>query len=311
MKNKIIAVAGPTASGKTALGIALAKKYGGEIISADSMQFYRHMNIGTAKPDEKEMDGVPHRMIDILDIHESFSVTDFCKRCEDEVQQVLSSGKLPIMCGGTGFYVDSFLDGIKFGEFENLPEFREEMYTELEKYGIDYLYEKLCRVDPYNTVDRHNPKRVIRALEVYEATGKTLGEWNAQSRPEVPKYESLIIGLRYENRETLYERINLRVDKMLEAGLLSEVEKLIRLGIKDTVTAGQAIGYKEFYPYFDGTAELSECVAKLKQESRRYAKRQMTWLRRNPKIRWISLDGLSGKQVLDKACIYAQEFLNN
>lgn len=310
MMKKIIAVAGPTASGKTALGIALAKKYGGEIISADSMQFYRHMNIGTAKPDEAEMDGVVHRMIDILDIHDVFSVSDFCRRCEEEVQQVIANGHLPIICGGTGFYVDSFLDGIKFGEFENLPDFREEMYRELEAHGIDYLYEKLCKVDPDNTVDRHNPKRVIRALEVYEATGKTLGEWNALSRLEEPKYESLIIGLRYENREALYERINLRVDKMLETGLLSEVEKLISLGIKDTVTAGQAIGYKEFYPYFDGLCSLSECVEKLKRESRRYAKRQMTWLRRNPRIKWISLDGLSQRDVFDEACVYIREFLN-
>ncbi len=309
MKNKIIAISGPTASGKTALGIALAKKYGGEIISADSMQFYRHMDIGTAKPDEAEMDGVVHRMIDILDIHDAFSVSDFCRRCEEEVQQVIASGHLPIMCGGTGFYVDSFLDGVKFGEFENLPDFREKMYAELEEHGIDYLYEKLCKVDPDNTVDRHNPKRVIRALEVYEATGKTLGEWNRLSRLEEPKYDSLIIGLRYLDRETLYERINLRVDKMLEAGLLFEVEKLISLGIKDTVTAGQAIGYKEFYPYFEKEAALSECVEKLKQESRRYAKRQMTWLRRNPRIKWIDLDNISKDEMFEIACNYVDEFL--
>ena len=198
--NKVIAIVGPTASGKTALSIALAKKYGGEIISADSMQFYRCMDIGTAKPDMAERDGVPHRMIDILDITESFSVSDFCERCEREVQEVVSLGKLPIMCGGTGFYVDSFLDGVKFGQFENDPLLREKLYAELEEAGIDAMYERLCAVDPENTVDRHNPKRVIRALEVYELTGKTLGEWNAESKLEPPKYDSLIIGLRYNDR---------------------------------------------------------------------------------------------------------------
>ncbi len=307
--NKIIAIAGPTASGKTALSIALAKKFGGEIISADSMQFYREMNIGTAKPDMAERDGVPHRMIDILDIHESFSVSDFCEWCEREVTEVHSLGKLPIMCGGTGFYVDSFLDGIKFGQFENSPELRDRLYRELDEVGIDAMYERLCSVDPNNTVDRHNPKRVIRALEVYELTGKTLGEWNAQSKLEPPKYDSLIIGLRYLDREKLYERINKRVDIMIENGLLSEVEKLISMGIKDTVTAGQAIGYKEFYPYFDGIAGLEECVEKLKQESRKYAKRQMTWFRRNPKIQWIDLDEMTTADILCRAFEISDGFL--
>ena len=306
---KIVAVVGPTASGKTALSIALAKKYSGEIISADSMQFYREMNIGTAKPDEAEKDGIIHRMIDILDIHETFSVSDFCRRCEVEAEEVISKGNLPIMCGGTGFYVDSFLEGVKFGEFENLPDFRDKMYMELQEHGIDYLYEKLCKVDPENTVDRHNPKRVIRALEVYEATGKTIAQWNALSRLDEPKYDSLIIGLKFDDREKLYERINLRVDKMLEAGLLSEVEHLIELGIRDTKTAGQAIGYKEFYPYIDGVAGFDECVEKLKQESRKYAKRQMTWFKRNDKIKWITLDDKNQEDVFKLACEYVDEFL--
>lgn len=306
--NKIIAIAGPTASGKTSLSIALAKKYNGEIISADSMQFYREMNIGTAKPDMEERSGIVHRMIDILDIHESFSVSDFCERCEKEVQEIHALGKLPIMCGGTGFYIDSFLDSVKFGQFENSPELRDRLYRELEKVGIDAMYERLCSVDPENTVDRHNPKRVIRALEVYELTGKTLAQWNAESKLEPPKYESLIIGLRYNDRERLYERINKRVDIMLQTGLLSEVEKLISMGIKDTVTAGQAIGYKEFYPYFDGTASLEECIEKLKQESRKYAKRQMTWFRRNPKIKWIDLDEITPEEVFDKASECFEEF---
>lgn len=308
--NKIIAIAGPTASGKTSLSIGLAKKYNGEIISADSMQFYREMNIGTAKPDMAERDGIPHRMIDILDITESFSVSDFCERCEREVQEVISLGKLPIMCGGTGFYVDSFLDGVKFGQFDNDPVLRDRLYAELEQVGIDAMYERLCTVDPENTVDRHNPKRVIRALEVYELTGKTLGEWNAESKIEPPKYDSLIIGLRFLDREKLYERINKRVDIMLESGLLQEVEKLISMGIKDTVTAGQAIGYKELYPYFDGTATLEECTEKLKQETRKYAKRQMTWFRRNPKIQWIDLDDITSEEILQKGCGLADSFLN-
>lgn len=307
---RIIAIAGPTASGKTSLSIGLAKKYNGEIISADSMQFYREMNIGTAKPDMAEREGIVHRMIDILDITESFSVSDFCERCEREVGEVLSLGRLPIMCGGTGFYVDSFLDGIKFGQFENNPELRERLNLELSEVGVDAMFERLCKVDPYNTVDRHNPKRVLRALEVYELTGKTLAEWNAESRLEPPKHESLIIGLRFEDRERLYERINLRVDMMMEAGLLDEVRRLVSMGLADTVTAGQAIGYKEFYPYLEGTASLEECVEKLKQESRKYAKRQMTWFRRNPRIKWITLDDISSDGALAVASEYVDEFLD-
>lgn len=307
---KIIAIAGPTASGKTSLSIGLAKKYNGEIISADSMQFYREMNIGTAKPDMAEREGIVHRMIDILDITESFSVSDFCERCEREVGEVLSLGRLPIMCGGTGFYVDSFLDGIKFGQFENDPELRERLNLELSEVGVDAMFERLCKVDPDNTVDRHNPKRVLRALEVYELTGKTLAQWNAESRLEPPKHESLIIGLRFEDRERLYERINLRVDMMMEAGLLDEVRRLVSMGLADTVTAGQAIGYKEFYPYLEGTASLEECVEKLKQESRKYAKRQMTWFRRNPRIKWITLDDISSDGALAVASEYVDEFLD-
>ncbi len=307
---KIIAIAGPTASGKTSLSIGLAKKYNGEIISADSMQFYREMNIGTAKPDMAEREGIVHRMIDILDITESFSVSDFCERCEREVREVLSLGRLPIMCGGTGFYVDSFLDGIKFGQFENDPELRERLNLELSEVGVDAMFERLCKVDPDNTVDRHNPKRVLRALEVYELTGKTLAQWNAESRLEPPKHESLIIGLRFEDRERLYERINLRVDMMMEAGLLDEVGRLVSMGLADTVTAGQAIGYKEFYPYLEGTSSLEECVEKLKQESRKYAKRQMTWFRRNPRIKWITLDDISSDGALAVASEYVEEFLD-
>lgn len=306
---KIVAVVGPTASGKTALSVKLAQKFGGEVISADSMQFYKEMNVGTAKPNDKEKGGIPHRMIDILDIHESFSVSDFCERCEKEAEEVFKNGKLPILCGGTGFYVESFLDGIKFGKFENDLELRERLHCELKENGIEKMYERLCAIDPLNNVDRHNPKRVIRALEIYELTGKTLEEWNAESRAETPKYENVIIGLRYIDREKLYERINSRVDAMLENGLLEETEKLIKLGIKNTVTAGQAIGYKEFYPYFDGMATLEECIEKVKRESRRYAKRQMTWFKKNPQIKWIDLDDISASTVYEIASEYVESFL--
>ncbi len=306
---KIVAVVGPTASGKTALSVKLAQQYRGEIISADSMQFYKEMNVGTAKPNNNERGGIPHRMIDILDIHESFSVSDFCQRCEKEVEEVFKNGKLPILCGGTGFYVESFLEGIKFGKFENDLKLREKLYCELEENGIEKMYERLCTVDPFNNVDRHNPKRVIRALEVYELTGKTLEEWNIESRFETPKYNNIIIGLRYNDREKLYERINSRVDAMIENGLLEETEKLIKLGIKNTVTAGQAIGYKEFYPYFDGTETLEDCIEKLKRESRRYAKRQMTWFKRNSKIKWIDLDDISVSKVNEIASEYVESFL--
>ncbi len=306
--NKIIAVVGPTASGKTSLSIALAERFDGEIISADSMQLYRHMNIGTAKPDEEEKHGIRHHLLDILDISEAFSVSDYCSVCKEAAADIVSRGKLPILCGGTGFYVDSFLGGISFGEFDHLPEFREEMNKVLAESGVDVLYERLCKVDPDNKVDRHNPKRVIRALEVYEATGKTLAQWNELSRQKGPEYDSLIIGLNFADREKLYERIDLRVDEMMKNGLLSEVETLIGMGLPDAPTASQAIGYKEFYPYFAGEAELSDCVEKLKRESRRYAKRQMTWFKRNPAIRWIFPDECT--DIKETAFALVEDFLS-
>lgn len=307
MKKKIVAVVGPTASGKSRLAVRLAQRFGGEILSADSMQLYRGMDIGTAKPDESERGGIPHHLIDILDIRETFSVSDYCDRCRISADELFLRGALPILCGGTGLYVDSFLSGIRFGDFAGLPAFRAEMQRIVDEQGIEPLYRRLCEIDPQNTVDGKNPKRVIRALEVYEASGKTMTEWNRLSKAEVRPYDSLIIGLAFFDRQTLYEQIDKRVDDMMARGLLDEVERLLSLGLRHTPTAGQAIGYKEFYPYFEGVSTLEDCVETLKRKTRRYAKRQITWFKRNPAIHWLLRDG--GADVYDAACTLVREFL--
>lgn len=284
----IIAVVGPTATGKTALGVALAKRFGGEIISADSMQIYRGLDIGTAKVTPEEACGVPHHCVDILEPSEEFSVADFtalASACEREVR---ARGRLPFLVGGTGLYVQSFLCGVRFAA-EKAPEgLREQLAAELGAKGPEAMYAELKAVDPEAAAATHpnNTVRVLRALEHYRATGRTLSEQKAASLPQRPPYRALIIGLDYPERAELYRRIDLRVDKMLAAGLLGEAKTVYdnRAAFK---TAAQAIGYKEFFPYFEGTAALDECAAKLKQASRNYAKRQLTWFRHMENIRWL------------------------
>lgn len=289
MDNKIIAILGPTASGKTALSIELAKKIGGEIVSCDSMQIYKGMDIGTAKPTLSEREGIPHYMIDIIEPDEKYNVVNYKKDAEEKIDDILKRGKTPLLVGGTGLYMDSVLNNTAFSENSEQSEKRKELEELLIEKGKDYLHSLLYKIDPVAAEKIHpnNTRRVIRAIEIFETTGYTPTQSNQNSIRE-KKYDSLVIGISAE-RETLYKRINERVDKMMAEGLLGEVEELLNKGMKAEYTSMQAIGYKEIFEYFKGECSLCDAVEKIKQESRRYAKRQMTWFKRNKAINWIIL----------------------
>lgn len=299
---KMLAVVGPTASGKSDLAVALCKRYGGEVVSCDSMQIYKKMNIGTAKPTFEEMQGVKHHLIDFLEPGTEYSVSDYVADAEKCVGELERRGILPVFCGGTGLYIDSFVSGIKFSEFENDPAVRMKLENEFLDNGIDGIYGRLSIVDPEiaQSVDIHNTKRVIRALEVYETTGITMTEWNERSKLNADKKDCLIIGLDYLERQNLYDRIDMRVDLMLDMGLLDEAKSLYDEGLFSTKTASQAIAYKEFLPYFREEDTLENCVEILKRNSRRYAKRQLTWFRRNKDICWIYKDGKTQDEILSE-----------
>lgn len=303
--NKVIVVCGPTASGKTALAVELAKLYNGEVISADSMQIYTDMNVASAKATPEEQQGIPHHLLGFLDPSESFSVADYVALCDKAVKDILSRGKTPIICGGTGLYISSFVDNITFDDSKQDFEFREAMRKFAEENGAAALLERLRKVDPEtaDTLHENNVGRIIRALEVYETTGHTISEAKAMSRAVPSPYNFIMLTLEYENRERLKERINKRVDIMMENGLLDEARECFAQ--PDRPTAAQAIGIKELYPYLRGEKALSECVEELKLRTRQYAKRQMTWFRRDKRIYHLPItenDGLS--QVLDKARAY-------
>jgi len=292
MKQKLIVVCGPTASGKTELAVSLAEIFDGEIVSADSMQIYRDISIATAKPTPEEMRGIRHHMIDILDLFEEFSVADYVRMASDCIKDIASRGKTPIVCGGTGLYISSLVNGISFDETCSSTELREELSELAEEKGGEYLLEILREFDPESAARLHpnNLMRIIRAIEVYKISGVTMTEANKLSQKESP-YDPVMIGLNYSDRELLYDRVNKRVDRMFEMGLLEEAKMV--LSRKNVATAGQAIGYKEFKPYFDGEKSLDECMESIKQDSRRYAKRQLTWFRRDERINWIYRDKLS------------------
>ena len=304
MDNKIdvLAVVGPTASGKTKLSVELAKALNGEIVSADSMQIYKGMDIGTAKPTFEEMQGIPHHLMGFLDSKENFSVAIYVEMAHKIIADIHSKGKLPIVTGGTGLYVDSLLNSIKF--FDNTSDdiIRDKYSKLLEEKGLDYLLEKLKKID-YETyeklLEQRNANRIIRALEFFEVTGKTISEQNRLSKQDSP-YNPIKIGLTCRDRQVLYDRINLRVDLMLKDGLLEEAEKVLNSDLSNT--AEKAIGYKELIPYFKGESTLDECVEVLKMNTRRYAKRQLTWFRRDQEINWIYIDEHNSfKDILNKA----------
>ncbi len=295
MKNRVIVITGPTATGKTALSVALAKAIGGEVVSADSMQIYRRMDIGTAKVSSAEAAGVPHHMVDIAEPDEAFSVSRWVDMAAEACEDILARGKVPIITGGTGLYIDSLLSGRDFAAAPDTDEaLRERLGAEYDAIGGEAFREKLREVDPERAEKLHaaDKKRLTRAMEVYILTGETITAHDERTRSLPPRYDSLRFALSYENRDTLYERIDRRVDIMVEQGLFDEIESLLQSGLAEGCTAMQAIGYKEPAAYFAGRISREEAIDKIKLESRRYAKRQLTWLRRDSGLHWIFRDGI-------------------
>ena len=297
-KPAVLAVVGPTASGKSALALALAKAWNGEIVSCDSMQIYRRMDIGTAKPTADEQAQIPHHLIDILEPEEDFSVMDYVAAADRAVADILSRGKLPILCGGTGLYLDAFLRGGEPETPEADPAVRASLQALAEEKGEEHLHGLLREADPESADAIHprNVRRVIRALEIYRATGVPKSEWDRRSRQHPERYDATVVGLSFTNRELLYERIERRVDQMIAEGLVAETEYLLQRGVFSVSrTAAGAIGYKELLPYCRGECDLETAIGALKTATRRYAKRQLTWFRAKPYVRWISAD--DGKEM--------------
>jgi len=287
MKPRVIVIVGPTASGKTSLSIELAKELNGEIISADSMQIYKKMTIGTAKPTEEEKQGIPHHMIDIIEPNEEFNVAMYRKMAEEKIEEILSKNKTPIIVGGTGLYIDTLVNGIEFQEIDNDFKYRKQLEEQVQINGADWLFEELQKIDPEaaKVIEKNNIRRVIRALEIFKVTGKTKTEIDIESI-KGSKYDYIIFGLLWD-REELYNRINLRVDIMVKDGLIEEVKSLIeKEGFSKT--ALQGLGYKEVVDYLEEKMSYEEMVEKIKMETRRYAKRQMTWFKRNKDILWLN-----------------------
>ena len=312
MNNRVIAVVGPTASGKTRLAVEIAKRYNGEIVSADSMQVYKYMDIGTAKPTDEEMQGIPHHLISIVEPTETFTLQDYLERAKACVDDILSRGKIPVIAGGTGLYVTSFIENISLSEAETDPEYREHLAKRAEKEGSEKLLAELAEIDPQTAEKLHpnNIKRIIRALELYHTSGKTVTEQNEISKKIPSPYKFLEIGLRFSDRSVLYSRIDRRVDEMFSAGLENEISTLLQSGkLTRECNAFQAIGYKQFAPYFDGKIGINEVSENIKRESRRYAKRQLTWLRRDENIRWIEVDGLDIEHFFNNLSECIEEFL--
>ncbi len=287
--DRIVVVVGPTASGKTALSVALAKALGGEVLSADSMQLYRGMNIGTAKVTAWEMEGIRHHMLDVAEPEEPFSAARYVELADPVLQDILSRGKTAIIAGGTGLYVDALMAGRTFAPCPSTGK-REALEALADQYGMETLLERLRQADPESASRLHlsDRKRIIRALEVYQETGKTISQHNREAQMLPDKYTPVWLGLDFQERAELYRRIDRRVDRMLEQGLLEEIRGLLARGVPRSCTAMQAIGYKEFFPVLDGKESLETAVERVKRESRRYAKRQRTWFRRNPQIHWIT-----------------------
>ncbi len=292
-KIPVIAVAGPTASGKSSLAMRLCKDYNGELISCDSMQIYRGMDIGTAKPSLREREEVPHHLIDICDPDVDFSAAAFAELAREAIADVHSRGKMPILCGGTGLYLDSVLQGVNFGEMEPDLAYRAELFQFAETNGVQALHDKLSAIDPEaaRTIHPNNVKRVARALEICRLSGMTKTEWDKNAIKNESPYSACIIALDYKNRENLYARIHLRVDEMFNAGLEQEVRALLDKGyLSPDTTAGGAIGYKELIGYIHGNMTKEEASEALKTATRHYAKRQLTWLRRNENVHWLYPD---------------------
>ena len=298
--NSILCIAGPTASGKTALAVELAKELDGEVVSCDSMQVYRRMDIGTAKPSPEEMQGIPHHMIDVAEPDEDFSVSRYCAMAAPIVDDIVARGKTAIIAGGTGLYMDSLIRGNDFAPFPSTG-VRERLEAEADEVGLPAMLTRLREIDP-DTADRvFDRKRILRALEVYLETGETITEHNRKTRLIPPQYTPLWLGLDFADRGELYRRIDKRVDIMLEMGLMEEIRSLLDSGIPEKCTAMQAIGYKEFFNALEGREPLSQAAEEVKKASRHYAKRQLTWFRRNPAVRWLVRSGDDDREILTSA----------
>ena len=299
-KKTVIVIAGPTASGKTSLSIGIAKKIGGEIVSADSMQIYKDMDIATAKPTAEEMQGIPHHLISIVESDESFSVAAYKEKAVEAIADIFCRGRIPVVVGGTGLYIDTLVNNTTFFDFDKSDQ-REKLQMRLQNEGIEKLFDELKSVDPETAERLHinDTKRILRALEVYYSTGKTISLQAELSHENESQYNWLIIGLTAENRDVLYDRINRRVDIMLDDGLIEEAKTFS--SSEKSSTAKQAIGYKELKGFFDGSISLEEATENLKRETRRYAKRQLTWFRRNKNINWINIDNKTSEEVLTEA----------
>ena len=289
MAQRVVCVVGPTASGKTKMGVALARRFNGEVVSVDSMQIYRGMAIGTAAPTPEEMEGVPHHMIGVADPAESWSVSRFTQEADQCIQDILRRGKLPVLVGGTGLYLDALIRGNTFAAGQQGGAVRRELQARLAQKGAAALLAELAAVDPETAARLHlrDEKRILRALEVYQETGETISAHDRKSRETPDRYDALYIGLSFRDRQDLRDRIDRRVDVMVEQGLLDEVQALLSSGLPRDATALQAIGFKQFLAVADGTAAVADAVEEVKLRSRQYAKRQLTWLRRNPDIHWI------------------------
>ena len=309
MAPRILCVVGPTASGKTKMGVLLAKRYNGEVVSVDSMQIYRGMTIGTAAPTPDEMDGIPHHMVAVADPAEQWSVAKYAAEATAVIDDILARGKLPVLVGGTGLWLDAVIRGHGFAGGSAGGEVRAALQRELEEHGIDPLLEELRRVDP-DSAERLHPadtKRILRALEVWRETGKTITAHNAETKAIPPRYEALYIGVRFADRKDMWALIDRRVDAMAEEGLPEEVEALLQSGLPRDATALQAIGYKEFSGVLEGERSVADALAEVKLRSRQYAKRQLTWLRRNPDIFWIDWEE---ERDFDRALRLSTEFLS-
>ena len=290
MDNKVIVIAGATASGKTSLSIKIAQKYDGEVVSADSMQIYKGMNIATAKPSKEEMCGIPHHLMDFLSPEETFSVSQYVDMAKEKINDILLRGKVPVVCGGTGLYIRSLVENVRFSPHDPNEKLRDELNARYEKEGGEVLLKELAEFDEETAKTLHpsNNKRIIRAIEIYKTTGRTMSEHIRDSKNTPSPYDWTVIGLTFADRQKLYDRIDLRVDVMLEMGLLDEAREFYREHKGKTATG--AIGYKELKPYLDGEMSLDEAVERLKQVTRNYAKRQLTWFKKDEYINWIYAD---------------------
>lgn len=301
MEKKLLIIAGPTAVGKTEISIKLAKELNGEIISTDSMQIYKYMDIGSAKISKEEMEGIPHHLIDIIDPKVQFSVSEYKQKCLEVMEEIYSRGKLPILVGGTGLYIDSVTCNMSFTESEKDEEYRSYLWNLAEKEGNDKLHSMLKNIDneSYNSIHPNNRKRVIRALEVYKLTGKPFSSFKEDNKKYDVPYNIFYYVLNMD-RAKLYERINKRVDIMMKKGLIEEVKKLMNMGLTSNMQSMQGIGYKEIMYYLNGDISLEQAEEMIKQGTRNYAKRQLTWFRKDPRAVFIDKDNLSEEEIINK-----------